>query len=242
MTKVTSLLALSLTVYSVYSYPLLNARLSAKPNAGNTVNDTLPWPTDDGFPSLGVYEADAGYRGPTPTGKEAAAIQTAPTYPYTTDVPPSIIKPKAKDAKDANEFNLLANVGVLTPYRSGMQILKDATPLPPKSCSIDSINVIHRHGSRYPTSDSASGPLGFANKISKAVNESDNVEFNDELEFLADWEYKLGSDILTPAGRQQEYDSGVGFRLKYGYLLNTFKNHKPVVRTTTQDRMFRSAG
>lgn len=51
----------------------------------------------------------------------------------------------------------------------------------------------------------------------------------------------MGGAILTPIGRTEESDSGSSFRTKYGYLLNKITKHKPIFRTTTQDRMYNSA-
>lgn len=150
-----------------------------------------------------------------------------------------MIKPRARDARTASEFDVTSHWGVLTPYRSAPAILDDASPLPPPQCSVDGINVVHRHGSRYPTS--SANPAKFAQKLSSAImNATTPIEFTGELEFLAQWTYKLGSAILTPIGRSEENDSGSAFRTKYGYLLKSM-THKPVFRTTTQDRMFNSA-
>jgi hypothetical protein len=63
------------------------------------------------------------------------------------------------------------------------------------------------------------------------------------LAFLNEWTYKLGEEVLTPFGRQQLYNLGVGMRLKYGFLLEDFtaQNKLPVFRTESQDRMLASA-
>lgn len=45
---------------------------------------------------------------------------------------------------------------------------------------------------------------------------------------------------MTPFGRQQLFQLGVAFRVKYGHLLDKMP-HKPVFRTTSQDRMAKSA-
>ncbi|KAJ7917890.1 hypothetical protein B0H13DRAFT_1869924 [Mycena leptocephala] len=41
------------------------------------------------------------------------------------------------------------------------------------------------------------------------------------LAFLATWEYKLGAEILTPFGRSQLFNLGVGFRVKYGRMVDS---------------------
>ncbi|TIA68763.1 hypothetical protein E3P92_03881 [Wallemia ichthyophaga] len=218
----------------------LNQRATAISAAASHTSDSTPWPTEDGYENP-AYALDQGHRGATPTGVEPAAIQTAPvgSYPYVKQPASGVYKPRARDAASAAEFDVTGHWGVLTPYRSAPAIL-DSSPLPPPGCSVDGINVVHRHGSRYPTP--SANPAKFAEKLSKAVADSNNtVEFTGEIEFMAEWTYKLGSAILTPIGRTEESDSGSSFRTNYGYLLNGFTEHKPVFRTTTQSRMLHSA-
>ncbi|TIA87771.1 hypothetical protein E3P99_02973 [Wallemia hederae] len=240
--KTSVLLAVIATLASTQAKPL-NERATAVV-AGSATSDSIPWPTDDGYDES-LYRLDQGHRGPTPTGIEPAAIQTAPAgyYPYVKEPSAPVVKPRARDAKSVDEFDVTSHWGVLTPYRSAPAILKDASPLPPPQCSVNGINVVHRHGARYPTA--SANPAKFASKLEEAVKTQQDanaaIQFNDELEFLADWTYKLGSAILTPIGRTEESDSGSAFRTKYGYLLKDIKAHKPIFRTTTQDRMFNSA-
>jgi hypothetical protein len=51
---------------------------------------------------------------------------------------------------------------------------------------------------RYPTSY-PDGPAAFASKLS----EDAGWKASGGLEFLNDWKYKLGSELLTPFGRSQ---------------------------------------
>lgn len=63
-----------------------------------------------------------------------------------------------------------------------------------------------------------------------------------KLSFLNDWTYKLGAELLTPFGREELFNLGVSFRVKYGHLLETTGSTKlPVFRTESQDRMLNSA-
>ena len=59
--------------------------------------------------------------------------------------------------------------------------------------------VLHRHGSRYPTSTS--------NVVYKIQNNSiattNKATFSGDLSFLNTWTYKLGEQILTPVGKQE---------------------------------------
>ncbi|TIA87770.1 hypothetical protein E3P99_02972 [Wallemia hederae] len=214
---------------------------SANPDAGSHTQDHRPWPTNDGFPQE-PFRTDIGDIGPTQTGAEAFIVQTAAAYPLESALNPAIVRPTAKDARGPDDFDVLRHLGPLTPYTSSPNYLP-TTPLAPDTCEIDSVHMIHRHGSRYPTPNSM--PLKFSEKLSTAVKanmNSDNaIGFNGELAFLNEWRYAIGHSILTPVGRWQLYNSGAGFRLKYGHLLTKLTSHKPVFRTTTQDRMFKSA-
>lgn len=108
-----------------------------------------------------------------------------------------------------------------------------SSPLIPNNMTLKQVHLLHRHGARYPTPNSIGAV--FAEKLRTLTNSSaDSVGFTDDLAFLNTWTYKLGTAILTPAGRKMMYDSGVGFRQQYGYLLDDFRAHRPVVRTTTQ--------
>ncbi|OBZ66403.1 3-phytase A [Grifola frondosa] len=84
------------------------------------------------------------------------------------------------------------------------------------------------------------GPANFSSRLHEAAA---GWNASGELEFMNEWTYKLGEEILTPFGRQQLFDLGVSMRMKYGYLLKNFteSNTLPVFRTESQDRMLASA-
>lgn len=95
---------------------------------------------------------------------------------------------------------------------------------------------MHRHGARYPA-------LGYST-IQTFASEVKNLTkngtvFTGPLEILNTYEYQLGGDILVPRGRQELFDSGVLHQYNYGKLYPT--NKKLLARTTTQDRMLKSA-
>ena len=96
--------------------------------------------------------------------------------------------------------------------------------------------MLHRHGSRYPTSDDATVRLG---KNLSEIIDGGNTNFTGGLSFLNSWSYGLGAEILVPNGRQELFDSGVLHYYNYGHLYNT--STKIIARTTTQDRMLKSA-
>ncbi|KNZ56597.1 hypothetical protein VP01_236g9 [Puccinia sorghi] len=99
------------------------------------------------------------------------------------------------------------------------------------------VHLLHRHGARYPTSSKE--PAGFATRLQAAGN----YKASGHLEFLNTWKYGLGKEVLTPFGRSQLFNLGVGFRQKYGHLLGEISDSKEklVFRTTSQHRMLHSA-
>lgn len=213
--------------------------LVAPPYAGSS--EVHPFPVTkptNAFPSL--FPTNVGYAGITPTGAEPALIATAPAYPLHTGAPAlvpsgaSLTKPK---------FDIFRLWGNLSPWYSvGRKAFGlDTDPEAPDTCRITGLHLLHRHGARYPTTyASYGGPSKLAAKLHAAAASWNGT---DELEFLNEWTYKLGEEILTPFGRQQLYDLGISMRLKYGFLLKNFteSNTIPVFRTESQDRMLSSA-
>lgn len=89
--------------------------------------------------------------------------------------------------------------GNLSPYYSvESHGLPEASSLKPQQCEIVGMHWLQRHGARYPTSN-PNGPGGVASRL-KAV---EGWKASGDLEFLNDWEFKLGAELLTPFGRQQ---------------------------------------
>ncbi|KAH6917781.1 histidine phosphatase superfamily [Coprinopsis sp. MPI-PUGE-AT-0042] len=237
--------------------------------AGSFSSDIFPPPSPTNVvPSL--FPTSAGYQGTTATGVEPGMIATAPAYPYqppqcvnqliapahlaststststTTPSPSPSSDPssvlgfesvKAKDQDDGQkDFKLFAHWGNLSPWSSipKGKFGVDATPDPPPTCTVKSLHFLHRHGARYPTAPKTStstgtatptptGPAAFANKLNANPKA---WKATGDLEFLNDW-----------------IDLGFSLRMKYGYLLNDFTQAQrlPVFRTTSQDRMVKSA-
>ncbi|KAF5386513.1 hypothetical protein D9757_005874 [Collybiopsis confluens] len=219
----------------------------AKPIAGSTIVHPFPPPSpSNAFPSM--FPTNIGYPGATPTGAEPALIATAPEYPIHTDSP-QLVKPSSlkkgydNDKGKSKEWDLFKHWGNLSPWYSNERgtFGLDSDPDTPDTCRVTGLHLLHRHGARYPTTWSAyGGPADFARRINK---DTAKWHANGDLNFLNDWTYKLGGEILTPFGRQQLFDLGISTRLKYGFLLNNFTetNTIPVFRTESQDRMLHSA-
>jgi hypothetical protein len=190
-------------------------------------------------------ESVVGFPGPTPTGQEPAAIQTAKSYPYNDGSSNSypLIKPQPHGSgSESPDFDISKYWGNLSPWysvRSSDYGLPNANPLVPAGCDVTQVHLLYRHGARYPTSGAA--PQTFAQKLVNATKIGLSV--SGDLSFLSDWTYKLGAELLTPFGRSQNFLLGVEYRQMYGHLLNNFTESKtiPVFRTESQDRMVKTA-
>ncbi|KAF7318482.1 Phosphoglycerate mutase-like protein [Mycena chlorophos] len=216
------------------------------PPPGQTI--TVP---DPAFPDA----AQVGFPGATPTGAEAAVIATAPSVAKFSNVfplvnPDTASSPSSSHSKSSSAsqpFDVLHNFGNLSPWKSISAaswvldpVLVNSSPSVPGDCALDQVHLVHRHGARYPSLITGNLPGEFAADI-HALAQSGNLSVSGPLAFLATWEYKLGAEILTPFGRSELFDLGVGFRVNYGDLLEGFTDQLPVWRTTSQERMVDSA-
>jgi len=123
-------------------------------------------------------------------------------------------------------------------YQEGAAVL-------PEQCTVQQVHLLHRHGARYPTSSATEGAPAFGAtiaNISKVTHPDSNFSATGPLSFLNTWQYELGAEVLVPVGTQELFDSGVHSYYRYGKLYNaTTQAHKPVVRTTSEERMLTSA-
>ncbi|KAK4449285.1 histidine phosphatase superfamily [Podospora aff. communis PSN243] len=174
------------------------------------------------------------WAGPTPTGNAAFLAQTRtwqgdyiPNSPLQTAVP--------IPGSEPNQKSIFQMMGYLSPYTPSPGFGVDEFPLP-RDAEILQVQMLSRHGARYPTS--GANVMEFAERIAKAKGKGD-VQFSEELDFLSGWEYALGGETLVPKGRMELFESGVLHAYMYGGLYNP--GSKIIVRTTTQDRMLKSA-
>ncbi|KAF7288319.1 Acid phosphatase [Mycena chlorophos] len=186
--------------------------------------------------------------GATPTGDEALAQQTAASFPIYANTFP-LVEPGTQDhapETGSSAFSVIHSWGNLSPFRSPDSSsaftksafgLPGSTPLVPEGCELTQVHLLHRHGARYPTEGSLL--TTFAQQIN-VVAAKGELSASGPLAFLNTWDYRLGAEILTPFGRAQLYELGVGFRVKYGELLHGFTD-LPVWRTTSEERMVDSA-
>ncbi|KAI0652160.1 phosphoglycerate mutase-like protein [Trametes meyenii] len=209
--------------------------------AGATSTAVFPPPgaTDTSVNTYFPGPEQVGHAGPTPTGDEAWVLETAPAAPEREDVYPLISPVQAQTPLKKPAFNPVRSWGNLSPWFSVGDVfgLPNTSAAVPSGCELTQVHLLHRHGARYPTS--GSGPSAFATKLHGVAN-STGFAASGPLEFLNTWTYKLGAELLTPFGRQQLFDLGSAFRVKYGHLLTGFTD-LPVFRTTSEARMVDSA-
>jgi len=193
-------LAISSIVYA--------SQWEASSDVGSSVSAIFPPPGATQDPSLFPSEGEVGFAGPTPTGTEAAAIETAPALAKNTDYFPLL----NSGANDSSKTNVPRLWGSLSPWFSvPSHGLPKASPQIPSGCELNQAHLLHRHGARYP---STSGDTNnFAAKLHAIVTNGTGFTATGSLSFLNTWTYKLGAELLTPFGREQLYELGVGFRL-----------------------------
>ena len=125
----------------------------AEPWVGSTEVHSYP-PTSPANYNPTLFPSDVGYPGPTPTGAEPALIATAPAYPkFTSGGQGLLVTP---DQLSTKEFDLLKKWGNLSPWYSnpvGTFGVRTG-PETPDGCRVTGLHLLHRHGARYPASDS----------------------------------------------------------------------------------------
>lgn len=143
------------------------------------------------------------WAGPTATGRPAFMAQTRTFDPTATYVPNEPLQTSLPiiGMGSGNE-SVFKMMGYLSPYTPSPGFGVDEYPLP-EGAEIVQVQMVSRHGSRYPTTGADVAQLG--EKIANA-----SVDFNPRgnLSFLRDWSYQLGAEILVPKGRQELFDSG----------------------------------
>ncbi|KAG9248531.1 acid phosphatase [Calycina marina] len=176
------------------------------------------------------------WAGPTATGRAPFLAQTNPvsfaaTATFVPTNPLETAVPVVGQNQNESIFHLM---GHLSPYFSNPNGFGVAEFPLPAGANISQVQMLSRHGSRYPTTGSNVQDLG--DKIAKY---SGKFQATGLLSFLNDWKYELGAEILVPRGRQELFESGINHYYQYAQLYNP--NSKIIVRTTTQDRMLKSS-
>lgn len=143
------------------------------------------------------------WAGVTETGKPAFMAQTHVFEPMATFVPNDPLQTSIpiEGMKEGNR-SIFQMMGYLSPYSPSTGFGVDEYPIP-QGAEIVQVQMLSRHGARYPTPGANVATLG-----ERLANASSSFEGSDALEFLNDWNYELGKAILVPRGRQELFESG----------------------------------
>ena len=174
--------------------------------------------------------------GPTKTGGAPFLAQTDPV-PTVDGIfkPHSPLQTNLAISGNANQSNIFHLMGHLSPYFANPSGFgAEEYPLPP-GAQITTAHLLSRHGSRYPTDESSVS--GFGEQV-RTLGLAGN-KWTGPLAFLNDWKYELGAEILVARGREELFSSGILFNYNYGHLADAAG--KMIARTTSQDRMLKSA-
>lgn len=79
----------------------------------------------------------------------------------------------------------------------------------PLGASIDQVHVLHRHGSRYPTTDAHAVKFGKA--LASQIKAGTASNFSGALSFLNSWSYKLGYELGPVYSRTMHYGTMLSF-------------------------------
>lgn len=179
------------------------------------------------------------WAGPTATGAPAFLAQTRTFDPTATFVPNQPLQTAIPiEGMGSSNESIFKMMGYLSPYTPAPGFGVDEYPLP-KDAEIVQVQMLSRHGSRYPTSGTGSNVMVLGQHMASAKASRSGFKATGPLSFLNEWEYQLGHEILVPKGRQELFDSGILHSYMYSSLYNP--HSKIIVRTTTQDRMLKSA-
>ena len=103
----------------------------------------------------------------------------------------------------------------------------------PSLCKVTFVQLLSRHGARFPTADKSAK---YNSTISKIKSSATN--FTGPYSFLDTYIYDLGAEDLTVLGQQELVNSGVDFFSRYEELAEI---KTPFVRAGDQDRVVESA-
>ena len=177
--------------------------------------NTLPGPTSSGGPpSLAL-------------ARVTGTVSYQPANPLITNI---------AVPNNTNNINIFDYMGNMCPYKPSPGFGIDE-PMIPEQCYVKQVHFFQRHGSRYNTIGANTQTFG-----GRIANASGTLNATGGLAFLNSWKYNLGYEVLTPKGTLELFESGVTAYYQYGYLSQGSNSTTlPVARTTSQDRMLRSA-
>ncbi|KAH9856567.1 phosphoglycerate mutase-like protein [Lenzites betulinus] len=129
--------------------------------------------------------------------------------------------PSRTEARHSYEgsFDVAAHLGNLSPYKKG-PVPHGVEEALPEGCEVEQVMLMHRHGSRFPLASELVFVTDLVGKLANASKAIQKARLPAGLAFLKDgYNTTLGHDDLTAPGRQQLFEHGVEFRLKYPNLV-----------------------
>ncbi|KAF8581012.1 phosphoglycerate mutase-like protein [Ramaria rubella] len=104
----------------------------------------------------------------------------------------------------------------------------------PVECEITQVNILQRHGARFPTS-------GAGTRIVAAVAQLQNASeiYDPRLDFVKSYVYDLGHDDLIGFGAAQSFDAGQEAFERYSHLVS--RKLVPFIRSSSSSRVVFSA-
>ncbi|KAJ5465038.1 Histidine phosphatase superfamilyclade-2 [Penicillium daleae] len=103
----------------------------------------------------------------------------------------------------------------------------------PEKCDVTFVQVLSRHGARYPTASKSKKYKA----LIKAI-QANATAFQGKAAFLKSYNYTLGSDDLTTFGERQMVSSGIKFYQSYKKALT--RDHVPFIRSSDSSRVVES--
>lgn len=134
-----------------------------------------------------------------------------------------------------NQPGITQNLGPGSPYFS---LAANGSDEIPSNCTVTFVNVLSRHGARFPTSGKAKNIKTAVEKFQTALQNS-SITLPAEYAFLRNYTYTLGLDNLTQFGQQELFNSGLKFARRYGVLLAN--SSVPFVRASGSPRVVQSS-
>jgi 3-phytase len=102
----------------------------------------------------------------------------------------------------------------------------------PDRCEVTFVQVLSRHGARYPTASKSSKYAELIKTI-----QANATAYHGKTAFLKSYNYTMGSDDLTSFGERQMVNSGIKFYERYAALA---RDHIPFVRSSGSSRVIES--
>ncbi|KAF7715788.1 3-phytase A [Penicillium ucsense] len=102
----------------------------------------------------------------------------------------------------------------------------------PQECKLTFVQVLSRHGARYPTASKGKKYTSLIQAI-----QANATAYHGQTGFLRSYNYTLGSDDLTSFGQDEMVNSGIKFYQRYASLT---RNHVPFIRSSDSSRVVAS--